>query len=59
MCYQMNRTNGQAVLSSGREADSVWEQKKPEARKMFVNRAESNKSAARFVSPLCFNVTAV
>jgi hypothetical protein len=29
--------------------DSVWEQKKLEARKMLVNRAESPASSARFV----------
>jgi hypothetical protein len=31
--------------------DSAWEQEKPEARKMLVNRADSHKSTARFVSP--------
>jgi hypothetical protein len=29
--------------------DSAWEQDKPEARKMLVNRAESHTSGARFV----------
>jgi hypothetical protein len=29
--------------------DSLWEQKKPEARKMLENGAESHQSAARFV----------
>jgi hypothetical protein len=29
--------------------DSAWEQKKTEARKMLVNRAESHLSGARFV----------
>ena len=29
--------------------DSAWEQEKPKARKMLVNRAESRKSTARFV----------
>ena len=29
--------------------DNVWEQEKPEARKMLVNRAESHLSGARFV----------
>jgi len=29
--------------------DSLWEQGKPEARKMLVNRAESHTSGARFV----------
>jgi len=33
--------------------DSVWEQEKPEARKMLVNRAESHTSGARFVGWLC------
>jgi hypothetical protein len=32
--------------------DSAWEQKKLEARKMLVNRAESHTSGARFVVPL-------
>jgi hypothetical protein len=32
--------------------DSLREQKKPEARKMLENAAESHQSAARFVSPL-------
>jgi hypothetical protein len=32
--------------------DSVWEQKKLEARKMLVNRAESHLSGARFVGRL-------
>ena len=32
--------------------DSVWEQKKLEARKMLLNRADSHTSTARFVSPL-------
>ena len=30
--------------------DSVWEQEKLEARKMFENAAESHKSTALFVS---------
>ncbi len=29
--------------------DSVWEQEKPEARKILVNRADSHTSGARFV----------
>jgi len=29
--------------------DNVWEQEKPEARKMLVNRADSHTSGARFV----------
>jgi len=32
--------------------DSVWEQEKPEARKMLENAAESHTSGARFVRPL-------
>jgi len=32
--------------------DSAWEQKKPEARKMLENAAESHQSAARFVGTL-------
>jgi hypothetical protein len=30
--------------------DNAWEQEKLEARKMFVNRAESHTSGARFVT---------
>jgi hypothetical protein len=30
--------------------DNAWEQKKLEARKMLVNRADSHTSGARFVS---------
>jgi hypothetical protein len=34
--------------------DSVWEQRKLEARKMLENAAESHTSGARFVGlPLC------
>ena len=33
--------------------DSVWEQEKPEARKMLENAAESHLSGARFVGQ-CF-----
>jgi hypothetical protein len=29
--------------------DKAWEQKKPEARKMLINRADSHTSGARFV----------
>jgi hypothetical protein len=29
--------------------DNAWEQEKPEARKMLINRAESHTSGARFV----------
>jgi hypothetical protein len=32
--------------------DSAWEQKKPEARKMLENAAESHTSGARFVGTL-------
>jgi len=32
--------------------DSVWEQKKLEARKVLENAADSHTSGARFVSPL-------
>ena len=41
------------VIGSGLWAgvDSAWEQKKPEARKMLENAAESHTSGARFVSP--------
>jgi hypothetical protein len=34
-------------------ADSLREQKKPEARKMLENAAESHLSGARFVGWLC------
>ncbi len=37
------------LLDAGAGVDSVWEQKKLEARKMLVNRAESRQSTARFV----------
>jgi len=33
--------------------DNAWEQEKPEARKMLVNRAESHTSGARFVGQFC------
>jgi hypothetical protein len=33
--------------------DSIWEQKNIEARKILVNRADSHKSAARFVGQPC------
>jgi len=29
--------------------DNAWEQEKPEARKMLINRADSHTSGARFV----------
>jgi hypothetical protein len=32
--------------------DSLWEQEKPEARKMLENAAESHTSGARFVGTL-------
>ena len=37
------------VTGAGAGVDNVWEQKKLEARKMLVNRAESPASSARFV----------
>ena len=37
------------VTGAGAGVDSAWEQKKLEARKMLVNRAESPASSARFV----------
>jgi hypothetical protein len=37
--------------------DNAWEQEKPEARKMPVNRAESHTSGARFVSPRYLDFT--
>jgi hypothetical protein len=42
------------VTGAGAGVDSAWEQRNLEARKMFVNRAESPASSARFVGqPLC------
>src|SRR6266542_3649182 len=32
--------------------DNVWEQRKPKARKLLLNRADSHTSAARFVGTL-------
>ena len=37
------------VTGAGADVDSVWEQEKPEARKMLENAAESPASSARFV----------
>ncbi|HMN00885.1 MAG TPA: hypothetical protein PKC99_17920, partial [Anaerolineales bacterium] len=37
---------------AGAGVDNAWEQKKLEARKMLVNRAESPPSTARFVGTL-------
>ena len=37
------------VTGAGVGVDSVWEQEKPEARKMLENAAESRQSGARFV----------
>jgi len=34
--------------------DNVWEQKKLEARKMLINRADSHLSGARFVGRFYF-----
>jgi len=39
------------VTGAGAGVDSVWEQKKLEARKMLVNRADSPASSARGVRP--------
>jgi len=39
------------VTGAGAGVDSAWEQKKPEARKMSENAAESPASSARCVSP--------
>jgi hypothetical protein len=38
-----------SLLLSGAGVDSAWEQKKPEARKMLLEAADSRKSATRFV----------
>jgi hypothetical protein len=35
--------------------DNAWEQEKPEARKMLLNRADSHTSGARFVGTLFVN----
>ena len=40
------------VTGAGAGVDSVWEQKKLEARKMLLEAAESHKSTARFVRQL-------
>jgi hypothetical protein len=37
------------VTGAGAGVDSAWEQRKPEARKMFVEAAESPASSAGFV----------
>jgi hypothetical protein len=42
------------VSGGGAGWDSAWEQKKPEARKMLENAAESPPSTARFVGRLSF-----
>ncbi len=41
-----------ALAAVGRRVESVWEQKKPEARKMLEKRADSHLSAARGVGTL-------
>ena len=38
-----------SVTGAGAGVDNVWEQYKPEARKLLVNAAESPASSARFV----------
>jgi hypothetical protein len=40
------------VISAGVGADSAWEQKKLEARKMLVNRAESQRPAHALLGSL-------
>ena len=45
-----NAAQRPALPAGGRGVDSVWEQKKLEARKMLENAAESHTSGARFVS---------
>jgi len=39
---------------AGVGVDSVWEQEKPEARKMLLEAADSQKPAARFVGQVGF-----
>ena len=41
------------VTGAGAGGDSAWAQRKLEARKMLVNRAESPASSARFVGWRC------
>jgi len=45
-----------SVTGAGAGVESAWEQKKLEARKMLVNRAESPASSARCVSWLRIGV---
>jgi hypothetical protein len=40
------------VTCAGAGVDNAWEQKKLEARKMLVKRADSHTSGARFVGTL-------
>ena len=50
----MAKLNAQRfALGAGAGVDSVWEQKKLEARKMLENAAESPASSARFVGRRC------
>jgi len=42
------------VTDAGAGEDSVWEQKKLEARQMLVNCVESPASSARFVGRLAY-----
>jgi len=42
------------VTGAGAGVDNVWEQKKPEARKMLENATESPASSARFVGQFYF-----
>jgi hypothetical protein len=52
ICYTTSRLTA-CVTCVWAGVDKVWEQEKPEARKMLVNRAESHTSGARFVGGLC------
>jgi hypothetical protein len=45
-----------ALAAGGRAWIRLGSRKKPEARKMLENAAESHQSAARFVSPVLFGV---
>jgi len=48
-CVPMQKRLTACVTGAGADVDSAWEQKKPEARKMLENAAESPASSARCV----------
>ena len=53
--YEVLHDERPTVCVSGRWAgwDSAWEQKKPEARRILVNRADSHTATAPFVGRSC------